>query len=149
MPTTSNSIVTVKAAVAENMAKTNATGLNGKSAKAYVDGMPAEVAYADGIMTVQNVALADGAHRVKFEISDNAGNTAVAIRVINVASGVAASTIEVVPADPGLDRLYGGSVYWMDLKATRIETIQKVSFDIDLNAVNHWELDHMELAAWQ
>ena len=34
MPTTSNSIVTVKAAVAENMAKTNATGLNGKSAKA-------------------------------------------------------------------------------------------------------------------
>lgn len=146
MPTTSNSVVTFKASVAENTTKTNATGLDSKSAKAYVDGVPVGVEFADGTMIVQNIALADGAHRVKFEISDNAGNTAAAIRVINVASGVAASTIHVVPADPSLDRLYGGSVYWMDLNATNIETIQKVSFDIDLNAVNHWELEHMELA---
>ena len=146
MPTTGNSVVSFKAEVSENTAKTNATGLDGKSAKAYVDGVPVQCDYADGTISVSNLALPDGAHRVKFEISDMAGNTAVAIRVVNVASGVAASTIEVVPAEPTLDRLYGGSVYWMNLDATRIETVQKVTLDIDLNAVNHWELDHMELA---
>ena len=87
--------------------------------------------------------MCPGIHRVKFEIADNMGNKSVVIRLINVQSGVDASTVQLVPRYASLDRLYGGSVYWMHLKATDIETIQSVSTVIDLNSLNHWELDHM------
>ena len=90
--------------------------------------------------------MADGYHRVKFEICDNEGNKSVVIRVVKVESGGAASTINVVPADSTLDRIPFGSIYWMNLEANAIETIKSVSAVIDLNSVNHWQLDHMELA---
>ena len=145
--TTASNVLNVSAVVAENTTKTNATGLNAASAKAYVDGVQVDVTYSNGRMAINDVAVADGIHRVKFEIADNMGNKSVVIRLINVASGVNASTVQLVPKDATLDRLYGGSVYWMDLKATDIETIQSVSAVIDLNYGNHWELDHMVLAA--
>src|SRR5699024_1566742 len=34
----------------------------------------------------------------------------------------------------------------MNLEATNIETIQSIDAVIDLNSVNHWQLDYMELA---
>ena len=145
--TTTSNLLNVTASVAENTTKTNATGLNAASAKAYVDGVEVPVTFANGKISINDVAVADGIHRVKFEIADNMGNKSVVIRLIKVASGVDASTVQLVPQDATLDRLYGGSVYWMDLKATDIETIQAVTAVIDLNSVNHWELDHMELAA--
>ena len=141
-----SNVVTVTATVAEDTTKTNATGVNAESAKAYVDDVPVDVLYVNGAMSINNIALAKGTHRVKFEISDYAGNTSTVIRVIEVPDNAGVSTLELVPADPTLDRLYGGSLYWMNLNANVIESIQSVSFDIDLNAVNHWELDHMELA---
>jgi len=145
--TVTSNLLNVTASVAENTAKTNATGLNAASAKAYVDGVEVAVTFANGKMSINDVAVADGIHRVKFEIADNMGNKSVVIRLIKVASGVDASTVQLVPKDATLDRLNGGSVYWMDLKATDIETIQSVTAVVDLNSVNHWELDHMELAA--
>ena len=145
--TTTSNLLSVSATVAENTTKTNATGLNASSARAYVDGIPVGVSYANGRIAINDIAVADGIHRVKFEIADNMGNKAVVIRLINVQAGQDAPTVQLVPKDATLDRLYGGSVYWMDLKATDIETIQSVSAEIDLNSVNHWELDHMELAA--
>lgn len=124
----------------------NTSGINASTAKAYIDGVEINASYADGVMTAGNVKLADGYHRVKFEITDNAGNNAVIIRVFKVESGEAASTINVVPDDPTLDRIPYGSIYWMNLDATQIETIDKVETKINLNRVNHWQLDHMELA---
>ena len=147
MPTISNNIVTIKTSVSEDMSKQNATGLNASTAKAYIDGVEVDVEYSNGQFVLNNIALANGAHRVKFEICDNMGNKSVVIRVFNVESDDTGSTIQVVPKDPTLDRLLGGSVYWVDLNATMIETIQQITFDIDLNATNHWELDHMVLAA--
>ena len=128
---------------------TNYTGLDLTSAKAYIDGVEVYCEYVNGNLSISNVAVADGYHRVKFEIYDNAGNKASVIRVLKVESGVKASTIQVVPDDPALvekDRLDFGSVFWMNLVATNIETIQSVETVIDLNSVNHWELDHMVLA---
>ena len=144
--TTTSNLLTVSAVVAENTAKTNATGLNAASAKAYVDGVEVPVTFANGRMTISDVAVANGIHRVKFEICDNMGNKSVVIRLVKVASSVAASTIQVVPADPTLDKLLGGSVYWMNMNANQIETIQSVKAVIDLNYGNHWELGHMVLA---
>ncbi len=145
--TSTSNLLSVMAQVVENTKKTNATGLNAASAKAYIDGVAVDCTYANGRISINNVAVADGVHRVKFEICDNAGNKSVVVRVIKVESGVDASGIVVVPANPNLDRLLGGSLYWLNINATNIETIQSITTQIDLNSSNHWELDHMVLAA--
>ena len=125
---------------------TNTSGINASTAKAFIDGVEVPASYVGGVMTAANVSVADGYHRVRFEITDNAGNTAVMIRVFKVESGNSAPALQLVPADASLDRILFGSVYWMNLEATAIENIQSVETVIDLNMVNHWELDHMVLA---
>ena len=144
--TLNSNILNVTARVTEDETKDNATGLNIASAQAYVDGVPVDFSFNNGLMSINDLAVADGIHRIKFEIADNMGNKATVIRLVKVVSGVDASTIQVVPADPTLDRLYGGSLYWMNINATDIETIQSIKTVIDLNSTNHWELDHMVLA---
>ncbi|MBE6584938.1 MAG: hypothetical protein E7645_00245 [Ruminococcaceae bacterium] len=127
----------------------NYTGLNASTAKAYIDGVEVNCVYENGKISMADIAVADGYHRVKFEICDNAGNKSSVVRLVKVESGVKASTIQLVPADPSLvtkDRLDFGSIFWMNMEATNIETIQAVTMVIDLNSVNHWELDHMILA---
>ncbi len=124
----------------------NASGIDAESAKVYIDGVEVKSTIANGVLSANGITVADGYHRVKFEICDNAGNKSVVIRVVKVESGEEASTINVVPADATLDRIPFGSVYYMNLEATAIETIDSVSTVIDLNNVNHWELDYMELA---
>jgi len=124
----------------------NASGLNAATAKVYIDGVEVDCTFADGKITANGIRVADGYHRVKFEICDNAGNKSVIIRVVKVESGSNDATIKLVPEDATLDRILFGSIYWMNLEATAIESIDKVETVIDLNNVNHWELDHMELA---
>ena len=153
--TTTNSVLNLSAEVVDATVKqdanqqeyplTNISGLDASSAKVYIDGVEVESVFENGKL-LATVTLADGYHRVKYEICDNAGNKAVVIRVVKVESGVDASTVELVPEDATLDRIPYGSIYWMNLKANKIETIQSVSTVIDLNNVNHWQLDHMVLA---
>ena len=124
----------------------NASGLDAATAKVYIDGVEVDCTFDGSKITSNGNVVADGYHRVKFEICDKAGNKSVVIRVVKVESGESASTIHVVPDDPTLDRIPFGSIYWMNLEATAIETIQSVTTVIDLNNVNHWQLDHMYLA---
>jgi hypothetical protein len=154
--TTANNVLNLSVGVADATTKLdadknkvslyNVSGLNADTAKAYIDGVEVNCTFDGSQITVNGVAVADGYHRVKFEICDNAGNKSVIIRVIKVESGKNSSTINVVPADPTLDRILFGSVYWMNLEATNIDTIQSVETVIDLNNVNHWQLDHMIVA---
>ena len=154
--TTTSNILNLSAAVADKTTLAdamgveqplyNVSGLNAETAKVYIDGVEVKSTFANGVMSATGIKVADGYHRVKFEICDNAGNKSVIIRVIKVESGSQDSTIKLVPADPTLDRIPFGSIYWMNLEANKIETIQSVSAVIDLNSVNHWQLDYMELA---
>ena len=154
--TTTSNVLNLSAAVADQTTGLdadkneiplyNASGLNADTAKVYIDGVEVESAFANGVLSATGIKVADGYHRVKFEICDNTGNKSVVIRVVEVKSGSTDSTIKLVPADATLDRIPFGSIYWMNLEATAIETIQKVETVIDLNNVNHWQLDHMELA---
>ena len=157
--TTTNNVLNLSAAVADATTRldtasngnnsfplTNISGLNASTAKVYIDGVEVACTLSDGVMSSNGNTVADGYHRVKFEICDNAGNKAVVIRVVKVESGSTASTLSLVPADATLDRIPFGSIYWMNLEANAIETIQSVSTVIDLNNVNHWQLDHMVLA---
>lgn len=155
--TITSNILNLSAAVADatvlvdadknEYALTNISGLDANSAKVYIDGVEVGCTFADGKITANGIKVADGYHRVKFEICDNMGNKSVVIRVVKVESGAADSTLKLVPADPTLDRIPFGSIYWMNLEANAIETIQSVETVIDLNSVNHWQLDHMELAS--
>ena len=124
----------------------NASGLDAETAKVYIDGVEVQSTLANGVLSANNIKVSDGYHRVKFEICDKVGNKSVVIRVVKVESGEDASTIKLVPADTTLDRIPFGSIYWMNLEASAIETIKSVDTIIDLNNVNHWELEHMELA---
>jgi len=154
--TTTSNILNLSAAVADattledamGVAQplNNVSGLNAATAKVYIDGVEVACSFANGKITANGNKVADGYHRVKFEICDNAGNKSVIIRVVKVESGSADSTLALIPADSTLDRIPFGSIYWMNLVANKIETIQSVETVIDLNSVNHWQLDHMELA---
>ena len=138
--------VTFEVPVAENTTKTNAVGLNAASAKAYIDGKLVDCTFAGGKISVANLVLADGVHTVRFEIADKNGNTSWAGGEINVQTGNASSTIKVVPQNSDATRLLIGSLYWMDVIATDIETIDKVEMTFDLNNASSWELAGMEVA---
>ena len=145
--TVSENVISFGVKVADNMAKSNFTGLNIATAKAYIDGVETACTFKDGVMSLSDVVLADGIHHVKFSICDNQGNYASVIRTINVQAGSGKSTVKVVAHDPTLDKILLGSVWYADIVATDIEKIQSVTVDIDLNNMSKWELDHMEVAA--
>ena len=154
--TTTSNVLNLSAAVADQTTRLdanknevplyNASGLDASTAKVYIDGVEVDCTFDGSKIVSDGNVVADGYHRVKFEICDKVGNKSVVIRVVKVESGEASSTINVVPDDPTLDRIPFGSIYWMNLEATAIETIQTVTTVIDLNNVNHWQLDHMYLA---
>ncbi len=145
VPTVTDSTVSFAAKVSD-LASGNATGLNLASLKAYVDGNEVAYSYANGIISVEGIALADGVHSVKFSACDNQGNYASVIRQINVEAGSGKSTIKLVPHDATLDRILLGSVYYVDIVATDIEKVQSVTAVLDLNSISVWQLDHMEVA---
>ena len=154
--TTTSNILNLSAAVADKTTLAdamgveqplyNVSGLDASTAKVYIDGVEVDCTFDGSKMVSDGNVVADGYHRVKFEICDKMGNKSVVIRVVKVESGEEKSTLSLVPTDPSLDRIPFGSIYWMNLEATAIETIQSVQTVIDLNSVNHWQLDNMYLA---
>ena len=138
--TLANSNIDFAASVAENTTKSNSTGINANSAKAYIDGNEVTATYTNGKITVDNTAnFADGVHTVKFEISDNQGNTSHIVRTFTVSSGSSANTIKVVPKNTELTSTLVGSLYYIDVVATDISSVDSVSLTLKVNNVNDWE----------
>ena len=141
-----NNIIDFTAAVADNMAKVNATGIDASTAKAYVDGNEVACTYSNGSIALDSsVVLTAGKHTIKFSICDKQGNYASIIRTVNITSGDAGS-VKVVPHDTTLDRILFGSLYYVDVVATDIANIQSVTTTLNLDSVNEWELEHMIVA---
>ena len=126
--------------------KSNATGIDASTVKAYIDGVEAECQYANGKVSVEATGLTNGRHTVKFAAYDKIGNYGYIYGYINVAAENSGSTVKLVPQDATLDRILLGSVYNMDLVATAIEEVQSVEVVIDLDNNSKWELDHMTVA---
>lgn len=142
-----SNILNLRATIREDTSKANYTGIDYASAKILVDGVETPVKAVGEYLALENYAVANGMHRITFVVSDKQGNETRKTRWINVVgSEVFESTIKMVPADPDLDKLYNGSLYYMNLHATRIETIRSVTVVIDKNSVNHWDLEHMWVA---
>ena len=143
--TINNNTINAEATVAD-FVKANSTGINANSAKAYVDGKEVECSYSNGRISLSNVTLNDGLHTVKFEISDNMGNLNSVIRQFTVAAGSNAPTVKLVPHDATLTDIKCGSVYYVDLVASNIETAKEITVDLDLVNTFDWELANANLA---
>ena len=123
----------------------NAMGLNAASAKAYIDGKEVACTFANGKISVNDITLTDGVHTIKFEIYDNAGNSSWVGGSITVDAGKA-PVVSVVPQNPNADRLLIGSLYWLDVKATDVDKVEKIELRFDLNNASYWELEGMNVA---
>ncbi len=130
----------------ENTGKANATGLNRDSIKAYIDGVltTANVAMdLNGTITVSNIYLNDGVHTIRMEISNNQGNVGNIVCKLVVNSEKSSVRLE-VPATNTL--LPTGSIYWLKIVADNLSSISYVTTTINLDYVNTWELEGMEVA---
>ena len=144
--TTTDSVISFGAIVHEDTKKSNYTGLDDSSAKAYIDGVEVECTYSGGTISIADAKLSDGIHTIKFSIADKMGNSAYITRQINIASATAAPTISIVPENPTANKILIGSLYWMNLVASDIELVDEVTVAFNLNSMNQWELDHMVVA---
>lgn len=144
--TVHSNIISFGANVNDDTSKSNYSGINPNSAKAYIDGFEVACNYLNGIMSVPDITLADGTHSIRFTIEDNQGNFNSVIRTINIQAESDIPTIKVVPKDTSLDRIPIGSVYYIDITATNIEDVQSVETVLDLNNISTWCLEHMDVA---
>ena len=134
------------AAVADDTRKTNATGIDGSTACAYIDGNPVPCTFSNGTITIDNsVTLTAGQHTVKFSVCDKQGNYASLIRNTTITGGEA-SQIRVIAHDASLDRILFGSLYYVDVVADDVANVQSVTTTLNLDSMNKWELDHMVVA---
>ena len=125
--------------VAENLKKTNATGLDSNSVKVFVDGNEVESEYANGKIIAGGIKFADGVHSVTFEASDNAGNTSHITRTFTVNSGSAKDTVKIVAHNPELTSALVGSLYYIDVVATDISKVNSITVALKVNNINDWE----------
>ncbi len=142
----STSKVTFAASVEDYMGKTNYTGINASTVKAYIDGVEADCKYSNGIVSITDANLTNGKHVVKFSACDKMGNYGYVYGYITVNAENSKSTIKLVPHDASLDRILLGSIYNLDLVATEIAEVDSVEVDIDLDNNSTWQLDYMEVA---
>jgi len=144
--TITNNTISLKAQAYENTAKVNATGLNRESAKVYVDGVLLNKGVSvtkTGLLTVEDLYLDDGVHTILMEISDYQGNVGNIVRKLVVNTEKSPVRLEVPTSDKLLPT---GSIYWLNLVADNISLIESVTTTINLDYVNDWELEGMEVA---
>ena len=144
--TISTNKVTIAASVAEFTGKSNFTGLDETTIKAYVDGVEYKATYSNGKVSLTDLVLNNGKHVIKFSACDKMGNYGYIYQHITVNAAESESTIKLVPTDANLKYPKLGSIYNMDIVATAIEDVKSVEIVIDLDNNSTWQLDHMVLA---
>ncbi|MBR3953235.1 MAG: phosphodiester glycosidase family protein [Oscillospiraceae bacterium] len=145
--TINTNTVNLMAQAYENTGKANATGLDRNSVKVYVDGVLSDkdaAVSAGGAISVDGLYLNDGVHTIVMEISDNQGNVGSIVRKLTVNTDKSDVRLE-VPASDGL--IPTGSIYWVNLVADNLESVESVTTTINLDYVNDWELEGMEVAS--
>ena len=144
--TVTTNTINLMAQAYENISKVNATGLNRNSVKLYVDGVLNDAAVAvsaGGAISVDGLYLNDGVHTIVMEISDNQGNVGNIVRKLTVNTDKSDVRLE-VPAADGL--LPTGSIFWLNVVADNLAKVDSVTITVNLDYVNDWELEGMEVA---
>ena len=148
--TIDSNVVSVTAKAVDDTTKSNYTGLDVSTAKAYIDGVELASGFTctdDGIMAIDDVKLADGVHTFKFEICDKMGNLSYIERNIDIAAGSDVPSVTFVPQNPNAEKVLIGSVQWFDLVVSDIDKVESIKTTINLNSVSNWELDNIIAAS--
>ena len=144
--TVTEKTVSFASLVTEDMTNpNNASGLDAATAVAYIDGTQVDCSYANGMITVPDVTLADGTHTIRMGISDKMGNYAEIKRQITVSSGSNDASVRVRPQDSSLNYILNAAVYWIDVEADNVENIKTVEAKLDLDSMNNWVLDQIQV----
>ena len=131
--------ITFTATVADNIKLDNATG------KIFVDGnLLPNCAVSGKFLVADAVTLTPGVHTVTYEIKDAMGNLARVTRTFTI-EGSANVTLG-GHNDSGLKPEYD-SVYYVDINAADISSINKLTTTLKLQTANNWELAGMSVAA--
>ena len=129
--------------VAENTQKSNYTGIDASTAKAYVDGNEVSATYSNGKISIdKSYNFKKGKHTVKLSICDKQGNYSSIIRTFDMlANNVPPVKVITHESDP--DRISLGSIQYIDVVASDIESVQSVTVTLDLDNMSDWQLEHM------
>lgn len=129
--------VTFSANVADNQALDAGTG------KILVDGIELATTVAGKFMSSAEVTLTSGAHTVVFEIMDKLGNPARVIRDFTI-SGDAAILLDGHNESGEMPEY--GSVYYVDLKAADMASLNSITATLKLQSANTWESEGISVA---
>ena len=134
------------ATIAESNGSGEISGLNLDTAKIYIDGNEVETETSKTTMaTKSNVELANGQHRVTFEIEDNWRNRTQLSYEITVAGEK--NTLAELSGHNDLGNVpEADSVYYVDINTSAAETVAIIEATIQLNTANTWELENMIVA---
>ena len=120
----------------------NATGIDGSTAKVYVDGQEVAAKFSAGKITTGYVTLPNGVHDVSFEIADKQGNVSRMTRQVTVASEATYPVVSLVGEPVGNGKVKTGGQYNLLVNTDKVEDIDKVTTTIWLNSASKWALEH-------
>ncbi len=144
--TVNEKVVDFAGLVAEDLTNpNNATGIDAASAVAYIDGVPVDCEYSNGMITVTDAVLTNGVHTIRMGIADKMGNYSETKRQITVKSGNNDKSVRVRPQDSTLNYILNGAVYWVDVEVDAIETVKSIEMKLDLDSMNNWELEQLDV----
>lgn len=147
--TVNTNVLSFTADAAEDTAHNpgNATGLDGASAKVYVDGQEVACKFSAGKINTGYFTLPNGIHDVSFEIADKQGNVTKMTRQITVASDATYPTVSLVGQALAEGKVKTGAQYNLLINTNQAEKINKITTTIWLNSASKWALEHATPAA--
>ena len=125
----------------------NATGIDGSSAKVYVDGQAVACKFSAGKINTGYFTLPNGVHDISFEIADKQGNVTKMTRQVTVASDATYPVVSLVGQPVGNGKVKTGGQYNLLINTDKVEDIDKVTTTIWLNSASKWALEHATPAA--
>ena len=142
--TVNTNTLSFKANVAEIIAN-NMTGLDYSTAKIYVDGIDlsgdASFKAENGVLSLNNVSLTDGAHAIAFVIFDKQGNETRLTKTVTVDTASAEGKVYLSGRNEGNDTPMAGSVYFIDVKAAEASIVGEITTTLKLNTAHRFEYE--------
>lgn len=121
----------------------NATGIDGSSAKVYIDGQAVDCKFSAGKINTGYFTLPNGIHDVSFEIADKQGNVTKMTRQVTVTSDATYPVVSLVGESAGAAaKVKTGGQYNLLINTDQAEKIDEITTTIWLNSASEWALEH-------
>ena len=144
--TVNTNVLSFNASVAEVSAN-NMTGLDYSTAKILIDGVDMSgnggFRAANGILSLNNVTLTDGAHSVAFVIFDKQGNETRLTKTLTVDTASAEGKVYLSGRNDGNNTPKAGSVYYIDVKAAEASKVAAITTTLKLNTAHRFEYENI------